>query len=420
MLDINLIRTNPDEVRAGVEKKGVDSKLVDKVLRADEEWREKVVALEGMKTEQNFLSKDMAKEQTEGSIAKASVLKKRVAEMQEEVNELKTKRDEILNRLPNLPLKDVLVGKDDSENKVARKIGEPKNFEFELKDYMALGEALDIIDTERASKVSGSRFGYLKGDGALLEFALVQYVLNKLTAKGFKPVVPPVMIKPEMMAAMGYMDAHGDEIYQLKDDPLVLVGTSEQSVGAMHADETLAVEHEPIRYVAFSTCFRREAGSYGKDTKGILRVHQFDKLEMFSFVKPEDSEKEHEFLLACEEELLGGLGLPYQVLDICSGDLGTPAARKWDLETWVPSQKTYRETHSTSNCTDFQARRLNIGWKNPTTKKRELVHTLNGTAFAIGRAIIAILENYQNADGSVTIPEALRSYMMGKEKIVKN
>ncbi len=420
MLDINLIRTNPDEVRAGVEKKGVDSKLVDKVLRADEEWREKVVALEGMKAEQNLLSKEMAKEQTEGSIAKASVLKKRVAEMQEEVNELKTKRDEILNRLPNLPLKDVLVGKDDSENKVARKIGEPKNFEFELKDYMALGEALDIIDTERASKVSGSRFGYLKGDGALLEFALVQYVLNKLTAKGFKPVVPPVMIKPEMMAAMGYMDAHGDEIYQLKDDPLVLVGTSEQSVGAMHADETLAVEHEPIRYVAFSTCFRREAGSYGKDTKGILRVHQFDKLEMFSFVKPEDSEKEHEFLLACEEELLGGLGLPYQVLDICSGDLGTPAARKWDLETWVPSQKTYRETHSTSNCTDFQARRLNIGWKNPTTKKRELVHTLNGTAFAIGRAIIAILENYQNADGSVTIPEALQPYMMGKEKIVKN
>jgi seryl-tRNA synthetase len=417
MLDINLIRTNPEEVRTGVEKKGIDSKLVDKVLRADEEWREKVGALEGMKAEQNLLSKEMAKEQTEGSIAKASVLKKRVAEMQEEVNELKTKRDEILNRLPNLPLKGVLVGKDDSENKVARKIGEPKNFEFEPKDYMALGEALDIIDTERASKVSGSRFGYLKGAGALLEFALVQYVLNKLAIKGFKPVVPPVMIKPEMMAAMGYMDAHGDEIYQLKDDPLVLVGTSEQSVGAMHADETLAIEHESIRYVAFSTCFRREAGSYGKDTKGILRVHQFDKLEMFSFVKPEDSEKEHEFLLACEEELLGGLGLPYQVLDICSGDLGTPAARKWDLETWVPSQKTYRETHSTSNCTDFQARRLNIGWKNPTTKKRELVHTLNGTAFAIGRAIIAILENYQNADGSVTIPEVLQPYMMGKEKI---
>lgn len=420
MLDINLIRTNPDEVRAGVEKKGIDSKLVDKIIRADEEWREKVASLETMKAEQNQLSKELAKEQSEALLAKAGVLKKRVAEMQEEVNELKAKRDEVLTRLPNLPLADVIVGKDDSENKVARRVGEPKDFSFEPKDYMALGESLDIIDTERAGKVSGSRFGYLKGDGALLEFALVQYVLNKLSAKGFKPIVPPVMIKPEMMAAMGYMDAHGDEIYQLKDDPLVLVGTSEQSVGAMHADETLEIDKEPIRYVAFSTCFRREAGSYGKDTKGILRVHQFDKLEMFSFVKPEDSPKEHEFLLACEEELLGGLGLPYQVLDICSGDLGTPAAKKWDLEAWVPSQKTYRETHSTSNCTDFQARRLNIGWKNPETKKRELAHTLNGTAFAIGRAIIAILENCQNADGSVTIPEALRPYMMGKEKIEKS
>lgn len=420
MLDINLIRTNPDEVRAGVEKKGVDSKLVDKISRADEDWREKVASLETMKAEQNLLSKDLAKAQTEDLIVKASVLKKRVAEMQEEVNALKTKRDEILNRLPNLPLADVLVGKDDSENKVARKVGTPTNFDFEPKDYMALGEALDIIDTERASKVSGSRFGYLKGDGALLEFALIQYAITKLVAKGFKPVVPPVMIKPEMMSAMGYMDAHGDEIYQLKDDPLVLVGTSEQSVGAMHADETLAVEKEPIRYVAFSTCFRREAGSYGKDTKGILRVHQFDKLEMFSFIKPEDSLKEHNFLLSCEEDLLSGLGLPYQVIDICSGDLGTPAAKKWDLEAWVPSQKTYRETHSTSNCTDFQARRLNISWKNPTTKKRELVHTLNGTAFAIGRTIIAILENYQTADGSVIIPEALRPYMMGKEKITKS
>ncbi len=417
MLDITLIRDNPDTVREGITKKNGDPKLVDKFLRLDEEWRAKTAALDQLKAEQNALSKELAANRSEDLLAKASLLKKRVGEISGEQEDVTAKRDEVLRKMPNLPAPDVRAGKDDSENQVLRTVGEPTKFSFPVKDYMDVAEALDIIDTERAGKVSGSRFGYLKGDGALLEFALVQYVLEKLTAKGFSPVVPPVMIKPEIMSAMGYMDAHGDEIYQLKDDELVLVGTSEQSVGAMHVGETLDPESLPIRYVAFSTCFRREAGSYGKDTKGILRVHQFDKLEMFSFASAEKSKEEHEFLLSCEEELLGGLGIPYHVLDICSGDLGTPVAKKWDLEAWVPSQNTYRETHSTSNCTDFQARRLNIGWKNPKTKKREIVHTLNGTAFAIGRTIIAIIENFQNEDGTVTIPEPLRKYMMGKTKI---
>lgn len=419
MLDLNFVRENPELVKKGAAAKGVSIDL-DALLKADERRRKLIGLVEKMRAEQNQAGEKIAKETDKEAKAAAlesmRALKEGMKEIDAELKAVEATQDALLRDIPNLPLPDVRVGKDDSANTVARTVGEPAKFDFEVKDYMALGEALDIIDTERAAKVSGSRFGYLKGDGALLEFALVQYVLSTLAPKGFRPVVPPVMIKPEVMEKMGYMDKHGDEIYQIQQDPLVLVGTSEQSVGPLHMDETLDVS-KPIRYVAFSTCFRREAGSYGKDTKGILRVHQFDKLEMFSFTRPDASQEEHAFLLACEEELLGGLGLPYHVLDICSGDLGTPAAKKWDLETWVPSQQTYRETHSTSNCTDFQARRLNIGWKNPETNKREFVHTLNGTAFAIGRIIIAILENCQEADGTVRIPEALRIWMGGKSHI---
>ncbi|WKZ29282.1 MAG: serine--tRNA ligase [Patescibacteria group bacterium] len=421
MLDLNFVRENPELVKKGAAAKGVDVN-VDALLEADEKRRKLIGQIEAMRAEQNQAGEKIAKETDKDAKASAleamKALKERMKEIDVELKAAEEAQNVLLRDIPNLPLPDVRVGKDDTENVVARTVGEPTAFSFEAKEYMALGESLDIIDTERAAKVSGSRFGYLKGDGAMMEFALVQYVLSTLVPKGFSPVVPPVMIKPDVMEKMGYSDKHGDEIYQIQQDPLVLVGTSEQSVGPMHMDETLDVS-KPIRYVAFSTCFRREAGSYGKDTKGILRVHQFDKLEMFSFTKPSDSEAEHAFLLACEEELLGGLGLPYQVLDICSGDLGTPAAKKWDLETWIPSQQTYRETHSTSNCTDFQARRLNIGWKNPETQKREYVHTLNGTAFAIGRILISILENCQEADGTVRIPEVLRPWMGGKTHIGK-
>ncbi len=421
MLDLNFVREHPELVKKGSAAKGVNVD-VDALLEADEKRRKLIGQIEAMRAEQNQAGEKIAKETDKAAKTEAleamKALKEKMKAIDADLKAAEEATNAVLKEIPNLPLPDVRVGKDDASNAVLRTVGKPTKFSFETKDYMALGEALDMIDTERAAKVSGARFGYLKGDGAMMEFALVQYVLSTLAKKGFRPVVPPVMIKPEVMEKMGYMDKHGDEIYQLKHDDLVLVGTSEQSVGAMHMDETLDVS-APIRYVAFSTCFRREAGSYGKDTKGILRVHQFDKLEMFSFTKPSESQDEHAFLLACEEELLGGLGLPYQVLDICSGDLGTPAAKKWDLETWIPSQQTYRETHSTSNCTDFQARRLNIGWKNPETQKREYVHTLNGTAFAIGRILIAILENCQEADGTVRIPEVLRPWMGGKSHIGK-
>jgi seryl-tRNA synthetase len=275
---------------------------------------------------------------------------------------------------------------------------------------MELGENLDLIDTKRAGKVAGARFGYIKRQLPLIEFALIKLVMDTVTKEGFIPVIPPVMLKDEMARGTGYFEA-GDrnEAYYLPDDNMYLVGTSEQSLVSMHTDEILNEKDLPLRYAGFSTCFRREAGSYGKDTKGILRVHQFDKLEMVIFSKPEDSKDEHKLLLSIEEKLMKALALPYQVINICTGDLGRPAAAKYDIEAWLPSEKKYRETHSTSNCTDFQARRLNIRYRDKSGKVN-FVHTLNGTAFAIGRILIMIMENYQQKDGSIKVPKALQKY----------
>jgi seryl-tRNA synthetase len=275
---------------------------------------------------------------------------------------------------------------------------------------MELGKSLELIDAERASKVSGSRFGYLKNELPLLEFAIINLVMATAKKEGFIPVIPPVMLKDEMARGTGYFEATDEkEAYYLPEDKMYLVGTSEQSLVCMHADEILNEKDLPLRYVGFSTCFRREAGSYGKDTKGILRVHQFDKLEMVIFSKPEDSQKEHKLLLSIEEKLMKALALPYQVINICTGDLGRPVAAKYDIETWLPSEKRYRETHSSSNCTDFQARRLNIRYRDKAGKVG-FVHTLNGTAFAIGRILIMIMENYQQKDGSIKVPKALQKY----------
>jgi seryl-tRNA synthetase len=281
---------------------------------------------------------------------------------------------------------------------------------------MALGEALGIIDVERASKVSGARFAYLKGDAVLLELALVQYALATLAKDGFVPVLPPHVVSTKAMAAMGYLDHGGEEeVYHLKNDDAVLIGTSEQAIGPMLMGETLDGAKLPLRFVGFSPCYRREAGSYGKDTKGILRMHQFDKVEMFSFTRPEDSDAEHALLLSLEEKLMQGLGIPHRVMQLCSADIGAPSARTYDIEAWMPSQGRYRETHSTSNTTDFQTRRLDIRYKDG--KSKGLAHALNGTAFAIGRTLIAVLENFQRADGSVAVPEVLRPWMGGKEVI---
>ncbi len=407
MLDIQFIRENTEKVKKGVTAKQLDPSLIDKVLELDEKRKNLIVEVEALRQERNKIAKE-GKASEEGKKIKEELKGK-----EPELAKTEEEYQKILSQIPNLPASDVKEGKDESENEVIRKWGEPKKFDFKAKDHLAIGEALDIIDVERASKVSGSRFGYLKGEAALLEFALVQLAMETLLKEGFTPVVPPVLIKKEMMGGMGYLEHGGKEdMYVFDKDGLVLVGTSEQAIGPMHANEVIT--DLPLRYVGFSSCFRRESGSYGKDTRGILRVHQFDKVEMFSFVKPEESDKEHEYLLGLEEKLFKALEIPYQIVKMCSGDLGAPAARKYDLEAWMPGQGTYREVTSTSTTTDFQARRLNIKYQDGS--KTEFVHTLNGTVFAIGRTIIAILENYQQKDGSIVIPKVLQKWM-GKEKI---
>lgn len=409
MLDIRYIRENADKVKKATADKRLDPALVDKILELDEKRRDLLGRVEELRAKRNKIAQ-------EGKVSEeGKKLKEELKKVEPELKEVEEKYSQAMLELPNPAADDVKIGKDDTENEVLRTEGKPTKFDFTPKDHLELGQKLGIIDVERAAKVSGARFGYLKGDAVLLELALVNFALETLTKEGFTPIIPPVLIKTEQMKAMGYMEHGGDEqMYVLGEDGLVLVGTSEQSIGPMHEGETLDVK-KPIRYAGFSTCFRREAGTYGKDMKGILRVHQFDKVEMFSYVSPKDGDKEHEYLLDLEENFLQALGLPYQVVKMCTGDLGTPAARKYDLEAWIPSQNKYRELTSTSTCTDFQARRLNIKYREGD--KTEYVHTLNGTALAIGRTIIAILENYQQKDGSVKIPKVLQKYMGGREKI---
>lgn len=416
MLDISYIRKNSKEVEEGAKKKGhtID---IGRLLDVDTKRREAIGAVETKRAEQNSAGESIPSlegEEKQKAIDAQKILKTEVKRLEEELTPINAEFEKLMRSIPNLPMPDVKFGESEEDNEELRRVGEPTTFDFEPKDYMELGEALGTVDTERASKVSGARFAYLLGDIAMLEFALMQYALHLLTPKGFIPAIPPVMIRPETMAGMGYMDNHADEIFQMKDDELVLVGTSEQAMGPMHMGENLDVNNLPLRYVAWSPCFRREAGSYGKDARGILRLHQFNKMEMFSFTRPDTSEEEHEFLLACQEELMKGLGLPYRVVRQCTGDMGTPSARTYDIETWIPSQSTYRETHSTSTTTDFQSRRLNITFKNPETQKREFVHMLNGTAFADTRILIAIMENYQQADGTIRIPDVLVPYMGSK------
>lgn len=404
MLDINLIRGNPQLVKDGLIAKRAEPELVDKFLELDKDWRDLNKKFDDLRAEQRKLGKE-GKE-------KAIKIKSELKETEEKLNEIGKLREEILRRMPNLPLSLVIIGRDENENKTIREVGDKPKIE-NPKDYFALAQELDLIDTERASKVSGSRFGYLKGEAALLEFALIDLAIKTLTKEGFTPVIPPVMINEKSMSGMGYIERTGDEIYYLPKDSLYLVGTSEQSVVPMHQDEIFSANDLPKRYISFSTCFRREAGSYGKDTKGILRVHQFNKLEMISFVEPDKSQEEHKFLLSMEEKLMQALKLPYRVLDICSGDLGDPAAAKYDIEVWMPGEGKYRETHSTSNTTDFQARRLNIKYKD-NAGKTKFVHILNGTAFS-ERPILAILENYQTEKGTVMIPKILQDYLGFKE-----
>ncbi len=415
MLDISFIRLNPDIVKTGIQKKHVDPKLVDKFLRVDADWRVKIAALDQLQAEQNTLAREVATKKTEHAISKSQLIKKRVAELTKESTELEKKRDDLLSQLPNLPFDNVPIGVSENDNKIIREVGIKPEFSFEPKDHMTLGESLGIINVRKAAEVSGARFGYLFGGAVLLEFALVKLAFDILLKEKFVPVVPPVMIRPNVFSGMGRLAGdQKEERYHLQKDDLYLIGSAEHTLGPLHMNEVLETKQLPLRYVGFSTSFRREAGTYGKDMKGILRVHQFDKVEMFSFTTPEQSQKEHEKLLSLQEQLMKSLKIPYRVVEICTGDMGWTDARQYDIEAWMPSQNAYRETHSCSNTTDYQARGINVKYKTADGKK-ETVHLLNGTAFAIGRTIIAIMENYQTKKGTVKIPEALIPYVGRRE-----
>jgi len=419
MLDIKLIRQNPDKIKEACRKK--QAKIdIDRLLEIDKKRRELMLALEDTRAKKNKANEEIKqlheKADREAIIMKMRELDKNDDRIEAEFKEIDAEFQGLMSIIPNPPLESVPEGKNESENIETKKWGQIPQFSFPIKTHFELGELLDIIDTQRASKVSGTRFGYLKNEGVMLEMAILNFGLKTLIKKGFIPIIPPVMIQKDVLMALGYNNNGFDETYCLDQDNLCLVATAEHTIVPYLKDEILSEQELPKRFVGFSSAFRREAGSYGKDTKGILRVHQFNKLEMVSFVKPEDSEKEHTFLIAIEEELMQALKLPYHILQMCAGDLGDPAAAKYDIEAWFPSENKYRETHSASNCTDYQSRRLNIRLRRKNGDM-EFVHILNGTAFS-ERPILAILENYQQKDGSVMIPEILQKYT-GFKKIEK-
>ncbi len=416
MLDVKMVRSNPDEVRAALLRRGAAStSSLDEFLTLEEERRRLLTDVESMRAARKRASDAIATVKKAGGDADAAIAEMRslgdtIKEREASLTEVEEQLRTMLLEIPNIPLADVPDGGEE-DSVVLRHVGEPRVFDFEVKDHLDLGLALDLIDMERAAKVSGSRFAYLKGDLVMLQFALVRYGLDIIQAKGFVPVIPPVLVREEAMYGTGFFPTDRAQVYETVDGDC-LVGTSEVPLAAMHLEEFLEAEKLPLRYAGYSSCFRREAGAAGRDTRGILRVHQFDKVEMFSFCLPEQSAAEHQLILSAEEEILRGLGIPYRVVNIAAGDLGAPAAQKFDCEAWMPGQEQYREVTSCSNCTDYQARRLNCRYR--TEKGPRFVHTLNGTGIAVGRTLIAIMENYQQADGSIAVPEVLRPYL-GKD-----
>jgi seryl-tRNA synthetase len=410
MLDIKLIRENAKEIQHAIKTKGSDIDI-EKLLKIDDSRRELIKKEEYLRAEKNKVAK-LGK----SGVEEGKRIKEELQKLEPKITKINEEFTNLMYQIPNVPAKDVPIGKDDKENKVIKK---EKGIKLavsakNIKDHAELGKLLDLIDTEQASKVSGSRFAYLKNEAVLLQFALVNFVFDILIKEKFIPIIPPLMEKFEVARGTGHFETLSDDAYHLKQDDLILIGTSEQTIVPYLSEKILGSKDLPKRYVGYSTCFRREAGSYGKDVQGIIRQHQFDKLEMVSFTKPEDSEKEHQMLLSLEEKIVKSLEIPYQVLNICTGDLGLPAAKKYDIECYLPSQDRYLETHSTSNCTDFQSRRLNIKYRTDDGKTA-YVHTLNGTAVAIGRMLIAIIENYQQEDGSIIVPKVLQKYTGFKE-----
>jgi seryl-tRNA synthetase len=421
VIDLKVLRENPDLVRTSQRARGEDVGLVDVVLAADERRRSLIVEFEGLRAEQNLLSKRVGSAtpvERPNLLESAKDLANAVKRADAERSAAESALREASSALSNIVEAGVPEGSEENFV-VLEHVGTPRDFAaegFEPLDHVELGKVLGAIDTERGAKVSGARFYYLTGNGALLEFALINLAMAQAAEHGFIPVIPPVLVKSKAMEGTGFLGQAAENVFHLEEDDFYLVGTSEVPLAAYHMDEILDGAKLPLRYAGFSSCFRREAGAYGKDTRGIIRVHQFDKVEMFSYCPPDEAPAEHRRLLAWEKEFLNAIEVPYRVIDVAAGDLGSSAVRKFDCEAWIPTQNAYREVTSTSNCTEFQARRLNIRMRDSEGTKP--LATLNGTLCAVPRIIVAILENHQQPDGSVNIPLALRPYLGGREKFL--
>jgi len=413
VLDLKLIRSDPERIKAALARRGA-ADGVDELLALDARRRELLPEIENAQAQRKALSKQIGEakqrgEDAAGPMAEVQALKERIESGKAELERVEADLERVATALPNLPDPEAPEGMTEEDAVVLREVGEKPSFDFEPRDHLELGTELGLIEMEAAAKLSGSRFAYLMGDLVLLELALVRFALELVRGEGHEPVVPPVLVREEALHGTGFLPGDRDQIYEIPKDELFLVGTSEVSLAALHADQILDAGELPLRYAGLSTCFRREAGAAGRDTRGIFRVHQFDKVEMFSFVEPSQSAAEHERLLAIEERILSELEIPYRVVNVAAGDLGAPAAKKYDCEAWIPSQARYRELTSCSNTTDYQARRLKARYRPADGESAEVVHTLNGTAVAVGRTMIALIENRQERDGSFSVPKALHS-----------
>lgn len=411
MIDPNVLRTDLDRLERSLQRRGLSFDLAE-VVALDERVRRTRQRAEEVRATQKDAGREIARllgADKEAAIQRVTQLAEDYKRLDAEAEKLAEQFQRLWATLPNLVDDSAADGLTEADNREQKRVGERALFEHEPVDFATLGSRLDLIDMDRGAKVSGSRFGYLKGKAVLLEFALVRFAFDRLVAAGFTPMIPPVLVREQALYGTGFFPSDREQVYAVPADDLYLVGTAEVPLAAYHTDEIFEEAELPLRYAGFSSCFRREAGTYGKDTQGLFRVHQFDKVEMFVFTRPEDSPGEHERLLGIEEDLVSGLDLPYRVVNVAAGDLGASAAKKYDIEAWFPSQGTYREVTSCSNTTDYQARRLKIRYR--TTGGNQIVHTLNGTAVAVGRVILAILENHQQADGSVTMPPVLLPYL---------
>jgi seryl-tRNA synthetase len=414
MLDLKLIRSDPERVKAALARRAA-AERVDELLALDARRRELLPKIEGAQAERKAISKQIGEakqrgEDAEGLMREVQALKESIESGKTELETVEAELELVAAALPNLPDPDAPDGMAEEDAVVLREVGERPSFDFEPRDHLEIGAGLGLIDMEAGARLSGSRFAYLKGDLVLLELALARFALELVRGEGHEPVVPPVLVREEALYGTGFLPGDRDQIYEVPKDELFLAGTSEVALAGLHADQILEAERLPLRYAGFSTCFRREAGAAGRDTRGIFRVHQFDKVEMFSFVEPAASAAEHERLLAIEERILTELEIPYRVVNVAAGDLGAPAAKKYDCEAWIPSQGRYRELTSCSNTTDYQARRLNCRYRPVDNQSPQAVHTLNGTAVAVGRTMIALIENRQDREGGFTLPNILHGY----------